>query len=171
MRSACDILTDQWRVSADRLDKRLDGIVEAEFFWTPVADMWTVHPWEDGTVTIDYDWPAPEPAPVTTIAWRLVHIASGNWIYWEHAFGPRLRNFTDLVIPADTDGARQFWRDSRAPITQWIESADDEDLEEPRPSHLGGTRSAREVMSTLIDEQTHHGAEIGLLRDLYLRRV
>jgi hypothetical protein len=26
------------------------------------------------------------------------------------------------------------------------------------------------VLQILIEEQTHHGAEIGLLRDLYLRR-
>jgi len=43
-------------------------------------------------------------------------------------------------------------------------------LDELRPSHLGHPRNAREVMTTLIDEQTHHGAEIGLMRDLYLRR-
>ncbi|HZD96915.1 MAG TPA: DinB family protein [Micromonosporaceae bacterium] len=170
MRSACDILADQWRISADRLDKRLDGIADPEFFWTPVTDMWTVHPWADGSATIDYDVPAPEPAPVTTIAWRLVHIANGNWIYWEHAFGPAERNFTDLVLPTSAEAARHYWHDSRAAITDWIEAADDADLTQPRPSHLGRPRSASEVMTTLIDEQTHHGAEIGLLRDLYLRR-
>jgi hypothetical protein len=170
MRSACDILADQWRISGDRLDRRLDGIADPEFFWTPVPDMWTVHPWSDRAATIDYDVPAPEPAPVTTIAWRLVHIANGNWIYWEHAFGPALRAFTDLVLPTSAEAARHYWRGSRAAITDWIEAADDTDLGELRPSHLSRRRSAREVMMTLIDEQTHHGAEIGLLRDLYLRR-
>jgi DinB superfamily len=170
MRSACDILADQWRISADRLDKRLDGITDPEFFWAPVIDMWTVHPWADGGATIDYHLPAPDPAPVTTIAWRLVHIANGNWIYWEHAFGPGERTFTDLILPTSAEGARHYWHDSRAPITDWIEAADDADLDELRPSHLGDPRNAREVMTTLIDEQTHHGAEIGLMRDLYLRR-
>jgi hypothetical protein len=132
--------------------------------------MWTVHPWGDGSATIDYDFPAPDPAPVTTIAWRLVHIANGNWIYWEHAFGPGERNFTDLILPTNAEAARHYWHDSRALITDWIEVADDADLVEPRPSHLGRPRSAGEVMTILIDEQTHHGAEIGLLRDLYLRR-
>jgi len=45
----------------------------------------------------------------------------------------------------------------------------DGDLLEPRPSHLGGRRTAREVMTMLLDEQIHHGAEIALLRDLYPR--
>src|SRR5215475_1007864 len=172
MRTVCDILANQWRTSADRLDKRLDGVTDDECFWAPVADVWTVRPAADGTgaATIDYDWPPPEPAPVTTIAWRLVHLANGNWIYWEHAFGSARRNFTDLIIPGDAGSARRDWRDSRASITEWIETADDDDLATPRPSHLGRPRSAAEVFQILIEEQTHHGAEIGLLRDLYLRR-
>jgi hypothetical protein len=30
--------------------------------------------------------------------------------------------------------------------------------------------TAGEVIRILVDEQTHHGAEIALLRDLYVRR-
>lgn len=52
-------------------------------------------------------------------------------------------------------------------MSRWIESATDADLDEPRPSHLGGTMSAGAVLQILIDEQVHHGAEIALLRDLY----
>jgi hypothetical protein len=54
-------------------------------------------------------------------------------------------------------------------VTAWLASASDTDLLEPRPSHLGGSKSAGEVMTILIDEQIHHGAEIALLRDLYRR--
>ena len=170
MRYATDILASQWRTSAERLEKRLAGLTNTEFFWEPVNDIWTVHPWANGRATIDYDWPPPEPPPLTTIAWRLVHLANGNWIYYEHAFGPGERMFADLVLPMNADESMQYWRDSRAPITDWIETAADGDLETPRPSHLGGVRSARDVLITLIDEQTHHGAEIALLRDLFLRR-
>jgi hypothetical protein len=49
--------------------------------------------------------------------------------------------------------------------------ATEEALTQIRPSHLGHPRSAGEVMRILIDEQTHHGAEVALLRDLYLRRA
>jgi hypothetical protein len=54
-------------------------------------------------------------------------------------------------------------------VTAWLASACDSDLIEPRPSHLGGSRTAGEVMTILLDEQIHHGAEIALLRDLYRR--
>jgi len=61
------------------------------------------------------------------------------------------------------------WENSRRPVTAWFASATDGDLLEPRPSHLGGSRTAGEVMTVLVDEQIHHGAEIALLRDLCLR--
>ena len=55
-------------------------------------------------------------------------------------------------------------------MTSWLGGATDEQLAELRPSHLGEPRPAGEVVRILLDEQTHHGAEIALLRDLHLRR-
>jgi hypothetical protein len=169
--TASGLLRRQWRDSADRLGRRLDGLTDDEYFWTPGGGppTWTVRPhrtlpdrWE-----IDYDWPPPEPPPVTTIAWRLVHLANGNTIYWEHAFGPGERMFPDLVVPGTAGAARAYWAQSRAPITSWLDRADDEELAQPRPSHQGQPRTAADMIMILVDEQVHHGAEIALLRDLY----
>jgi hypothetical protein len=55
-------------------------------------------------------------------------------------------------------------------VTTWLETATEDDLVELRPSHLGEPGSAGEVVRILLDEQTHHGAETAVLRDLYLRR-
>ena len=55
------------------LRPRLDGLTDDEYFWAPVPNCWTVHP--DGA--IDFSHPAPEPAPFTTIAWRLAHVIVG----------------------------------------------------------------------------------------------
>jgi len=169
MAGAAEVLRRQWHDSGDRLGRRLDGLTDAEFFREPVPSCWTVRPHASspGRWEIDYDWPVPEPPPVTTIAWRLVHLANGNWIYWEHAFGPGQRMFPDLVIPGSADAARGYWDDSRRPISSWLDQVTDEELGEMRPSHLGAPRSAGDVMMILIDEQVHHGAEIGVLRDLY----
>ncbi len=52
---------------------RLDGLTDEEFFWEPVPGMWTVRPVADGFAA-DFAIPPPEPAPVTTIAWRLGHL-------------------------------------------------------------------------------------------------
>ncbi|MFD8790140.1 DinB family protein [Streptomyces vinaceus] len=81
------LLVDQldwhWR---HQLRARLDGLTDEEFFWEPVPDCWSVRPRGTGTTpvragsgdfTIDWSYPEPVPAPVTTIAWRTGHILVG----------------------------------------------------------------------------------------------
>ena len=59
-----------------QLRDRLDGLADDEFLWHPVADVWTVRPNERGTATVDgFGERDRDPAPVTTIAWRMWHIA------------------------------------------------------------------------------------------------
>jgi hypothetical protein len=73
------------------------------------------------------------------------------------------------TVHGTADEVLADWENSRRPVTVWLTSARDTDLLEPRPSHLGGSRTAGEVMAILLDEQIYHGAEIALLRDLYRR--
>ncbi len=87
----------------------------------------------------------------------------------EHAFGSRTRNFADLPVHGTAGEVLADWRAGRDSVTRWLNTAVDDDLREDRPSHLGGTKTAGEVMRILLDEQTHHGAEVALLRDLYAR--
>ena len=47
----------------------------------------------------------------------------------------------------------------------------DNALDEMRRTQFGVEWPARRVLSVLIDEQVHHGAEIALLRDLYRHRA
>ena len=169
---ATELLRTSWEQSAHRLALRCEGLTDEEYLWAPTSDAWTIRPDPDrpGRWTYDYDFEPPPPAPVTSISWRLVHIIADNEIYWEYAFGPRERTFPDLDVPSTAGEAMQAWCTSRQSITDWLRTATDADLSEPRPSHLGDPKTAGEVVRILLDEQVHHGAEIALLRDLYLRR-
>jgi hypothetical protein len=115
------------------------------------------------------DFDPPHPHPVASIGWRFVHLIGDNEIYMEYAFGPGLRSFPDLPVHGTADEVLADWENSCRPVTAWLASARDSDLLEPRPSHLGGSSTAGDVMTILLDEQIHHGAEIALLRDLYRR--
>ena len=106
------------------------------------------------------------PPPVATIAWRLVHLANGNWIRWEHAFGPGKLMFPDLSVPGTAADAVAYWRGSREPITRWRTTCSDPDLDQQRPTPSGGTLAAGTTVRILVEEQIHHGAEVALLRDL-----
>src|SRR4051794_15991066 len=64
------------------LRPRLEGLSDEEYFWEPVPS-WNVRPRGTGTApvqagsgdyVIDFAFPEPQPAPFTTIAWRLGHV-------------------------------------------------------------------------------------------------
>ena len=69
-----------------QLRPRLGGLTDDEYFWEPVPGCWSVRPRAEATTSdaagggdlvLDYAWPEPTPAPVTTIAWRLAHVTRG----------------------------------------------------------------------------------------------
>src|SRR2546422_4647351 len=99
MGPAVELLARQMDEAFEMVRGRLDGLTEAEYFWQPVPGSWTLRQLADGRWDADYAYPDPEPAPFTTIAWRINHIASCKVMYHEYAFGPQKLTFPDLEIP------------------------------------------------------------------------
>jgi hypothetical protein len=159
-------LTDQldfhWRV---QLRPRLEGLTDDEYFWEPVPDVWTVH--RDNS--IDWEYPPPSPTPVTTIAWRMAHIIVGvfNMRTASHFGGPPADHMTWQYAMTADDALKQLDDAYEA----WMAGARTADLSLPVGPAEGPF--AEEPMATLVlhisREVIHHGAEISLLRDLYLR--
>jgi hypothetical protein len=149
-----------------QLRPRLDGLTDDEYFWRPVPNCWTVHP--DGG--IDFEYPAPEPAPFTTIAWRLAHIIVGVLAMRNHSHfdGP----------PADyqswpyaTDAATALDQLDEAYDT-WITGVRGLDVHAlDRPCGPAERPYADYPFIALVlhinREMIHHGAEIACIRDLY----
>src|SRR5262245_31863558 len=68
----------------NQLRPRLDGLTDDEYLWEPVPGCWSVRPraaapeaYGSGDYVVEFAWPTPSRAPVTTIAWRLAHIIVG----------------------------------------------------------------------------------------------
>jgi hypothetical protein len=175
---ASDVLRESFEGSCTRITRTLAGITDEEFFWEPVAGCWTVHRRSEqraksadgsGEWVLDYEMPEPQPAPVTTIAWRTVHIASVNYLYYDYAFGPATASF-DLEMPGSASAAVEWLRVSQEQLWTVLQRLADADLEEPRLTNWGDLWPTERIWRTLIDEQVHHGAEISLLRDLFRNR-
>ena len=77
------------------LRPRLEGLTDDEYFWEPVPGCWNLRRRTDGTWALDTQDPEPEPPPVTTIAWRIVHIGAHNIATRVSAF------FGDDSVPDD----------------------------------------------------------------------
>jgi hypothetical protein len=161
------------------LRPRLEGLTDEEYFWEPVDGCWTLRPGADGRYTLDGPWTDADPPPVTTIAWRLLHVGIGCFAIRTSAFfgDGRVPDGADMFdprhVPTDLPGSagdavafleREYGRWHTA-----ITGLDPAALETP----LGpkGGPYANESMAALIvhvnREVMHHGGEIGTLRDLY----
>lgn len=172
-------LTEHWH---QQLRPRLDGLTDAEYFWEPVPESLNVRPRGSGVTPmaagsgdfeIDWVWPEPVPAPVTTIAWRLGHVIVGVLA---------VRNAGHLGAPA-TDYARWAYAGSAAEalgqldeqFTLWVEGVSAlsaESLAAPCGETEGpyADRSMLDLVLHISREIIHHGAEVALLRDLYAHR-
>ncbi len=156
-----------WNVS---LRPRLEGLTDDEYFWEPVPDCWTVRPVGDGTFTVDWAWPAPEPPPVTTIAWRLAHIAGPVLGFRaSNHFGDGSLTLDSIQWPGTAADAVAFVDRGYAAWKAGIDALDDAGL--ARPVGPAEYHYSERSMATLIlhisREVIHHGAEVALLRDLY----
>ena len=177
--TAREILREQFEGSNTNICDVLKGIGDPEFFWEPVIGCWTVHRRDEkraasadgsGEWVIDYELPEPKPAPLTTIAWRTVHVAAVNYLYWDYAFGSATASF-DLEMPGDARAACSWLEASQQPLLEVISTIEtDERLDEEVLTNWGDRWPTNRIFRCLINEQVHHGAEISLLRDLYRNR-
>jgi hypothetical protein len=165
-------LPARYATARARLAARLEGLTDAEYLWEPGPGCWTVHPRAEprspdpdgaGDWVIDHDESDPSPAPFTTIAWRLVHVAILTTMYGDHAFGPGTYGYRDVVVPPGAAGALAWWHGAAEAFAAHLDGAD---LDRPvSPPWMGPTTVAA-MAWVVLDETTHHGAEIGCLRDL-----
>lgn len=164
------------------LRPRLGGLTNAEYFWEPVGGAWNVRPRGTSTApvqagcgefTIDFAFPEPDPAPVTTIAWRLGHLIVG--VLGErnasHFDGPPADYPTWEYAGTATEALRQL----DDGVARWFDGVRDlgeAGLAEPcGPAEGPWAQSPKaELVLHINRELIHHGAELCLLRDLYAHR-
>ena len=177
------LLVQQMDRSLGRIRPKLDGLTDEEFFWEPVEGCWTVHrrraedrAWAPdvqqfvngkGEWVTDYSLPDIVPAPFTTIAWRLVHAAAINWMYHEHVFGPGKLDWDDYEIPHTARDAVSWWETGYRQFRDALADTPEDELDRFGAAPWGDTRTVLEWSVVMLDENVHHTAEVGVLRDLY----
>jgi len=161
-RHLADQLDWHWQ---HQLRPRLEGLTDDEYFWEPTADAWTVR--RDGS--IDWQYPPPEPAPVTTIAWRMAHVVVGVFAMRSAShFGGPPADYATWPFAMTADEALAQLDEAYA---RWHEGVLEVDLMQPcGPAEPYPDWPFLDLVLHINREAIHHGAEIALLRDLYLRR-
>jgi len=160
-----------------QLRPRLEGLTDDEYLWEPVPGAWSLHPRGHGSTelqdgsgafTVDYAYPPPEPAPVTTIAWQFAHLLVG--VFGDRNarhFGAPAVDYQSYDYPGTADAALA---DLDTRYTTWmtgVQGLTDADLQAP----CGEPGFEQDPMIGLVlhihREVIHHGAMISALRDLW----
>lgn len=167
---------------AGQLRPRLEGLTDEEYFWEPAPGAWSVRPrgtsaapvqGGSGAFTVDFAFPAPDPPPVTTIAWRIAHLVVGVFgaRVGHHFGGPELDYFSFDYAGTAAGALRQLDEVHDA----WTTGV--RTLDAPALARAVGPAEgpfAAYPMAALVlhinREAIHHGAEIALLRDLHRLR-
>ncbi|GGK97828.1 DinB family protein [Nocardia jinanensis] len=173
-------LREQWEFHWDhQLRARLTGLTDAEYFWSPVPDAWSVRPRGSSTApvqagagdfTIDFAFPQPVPDPFTTIAWRLGHVVVGVLAARNAAhFGAAPASYETWEYAGSAAGALDQLESQLAVWLDGVRAVGESGLREP----VGESEPYPDLpMAALVlhihRELIHHLSEVCLLRDLYL---
>lgn len=157
-----------------RIRGRLEGLTDEEYAWSPVPGAWHLRPDGAGGVTLDWEMPVPDPAPFTTLAWRLYHLAV-TYSMDRNAEWLNLSPVADLGFaqPVDATSALRLLDRSIEVWFGYLGAVTEKTLKEPlgdKAGHFGNSNGADYVLHQ-IDEHIHHGAEVALLRDLYRAKM
>jgi len=189
-----------WMTLIDRytLDRAFYRLSQAEFGWEPHPGAWGVRRREtcrtpnpsgdpEGDWVCDQDWGAQMSAwpmnaegepnePMATIGWLLNHVGAAPGLTAQMTFVGggvtptdegyrRMWGFT--VIPSVDEAVARF-RDGWMALGSAVGNATDEMLESDCDGHPW--KRGDRAVAALLNEVSHHGTQICMLRDLYARR-
>jgi DinB superfamily len=171
-RNQVELLELQMEEAYWPLRRRLEGLSDEELWWEPVPGAWTLRRQPDGRLMEDYEDRDPVPAPFTTLAWRLFHVASCKVMYHEWAFGPAQLTWLTIDRPETVGPMVEMLERGHELLVRDLEDiSDDDGLEKPVKTNWGEEWPAWRIFWTMIQHDAHHGGEIGCVRDLYFHRV
>lgn len=163
--STLELLDYSWA----RVRGRLDGLVDQEHLWEPVAGCWSVRE-RTGRWLVDLEDPEPHPAPLTTIAWRTWHIGSSVLDgFFERATGTRSLQLQRREWFPDAGSTTAALDAVWSAFGAWAHGFDDGTIAVQLGPSFGPYADASwaDLLLHVADEVIHHGAEVALLRDLY----
>ena len=156
-----------------QLSERLAGLTVDEYLWEPAAACWTVRADPGGRGTVDDHDPEADPPPLTTIAWRMWHIA----VDCLDSYSSRLlgRTGTGLAGTAwvlDPGEAAALLERAWHTFHDGLADGGSDRLFDPLGEGWGPYADSTVLALALHAQRevTHHGAEIALLRDLFRAR-
>jgi hypothetical protein len=163
-----------------QLRPRLDGLTDDEYFWQPFPGCWTISRRGEslapislgpGDFTMDYAEPPYDRQPITTIAWRLAHLIDVFGPPGASHFSGPAAGHPAIDYPGTAERAMRQLDEGHDAWVSDVRSLGTAGLAQPQgsisPPEYADEPMAKVILYTNV-EVIHHGAEVSLLRDLYL---
>lgn len=151
----------------------VEDLSDADYFWEPTEECWGVRPrstgvpgWGTGDWICEDTDPPPDPPLITSIGWRIVHMAGWTDIYRDWTFGERKLSLAELEVPGSAAEAVVWLTRSQDQFLQHVSELSDADLDRIGRAHYGADQPVGWLIWAVLVEHMHHGAEVALLRDL-----
>lgn len=151
----------------------VEDLTDAEFFYEPAEKCWgvwrTTAPPRDAVIGRGYwvmDTHGDDEPLVPTIGWRILHLAEWTDIYREWTFGVRRPRAGDVEYPGSAHDAVAWLERAQRDFFKQVRTLNESQVGDMRTTHYGTKRSVGDLIWDIAIEHEHHGAEIGLLRDL-----
>ncbi|MDQ0375558.1 DinB family protein [Cellulomonas humilata] len=172
--------------SGDDVQVEVEPLTDAELLWEPVPGAWTLRRQTDGPGGLGAtrlvgagEWghdggrPHPWPPPVTSIGWRINHVAKTLAGRADHTDGTHTHTEASDEPQGTAAGAVAGLTAAVAAWRATLLGADDAALDtvgySTYPNGSDSEETFLDVVWWMNQEVVHHGAEIALLRDLYIR--
>jgi hypothetical protein len=141
------------------------GVSDEELLWEPVPGCWSVAVDTTGGRHLEFVYGEDRPS-VTTIEWRLAHLGLWTIAYHDWIFDRATMRGEDVEIPPGADRMVAWLHDAQDRFVSATAALDDSRLDDDRPTQWDGQLPVWQLVWAIVAEHFHHGAEIGLLRDL-----
>jgi hypothetical protein len=171
------------------LNRAWDGLTDEELHWEPHPGAWGVRrrdecstptPLGPGESVMDFDADLATAAvgggavePMTSIAWLFSHIGSTPGMLADRDFlggslgaGEVGRTLYQPAVFTTADHAVSTMREGWRALDRALQPATDEQLERPSLEYYGPSNGMQFTVQAL-NEISHHGTQICMLRDLY----
>lgn len=111
----------------------------------------------------------PRPAPLSTIAHKVGHVATCKIMYAEYAFreGRLSWRWSDLRAPRALDAMRVYLGDAHQTLRGYLDGLVDADLQVPRKTNWGELWPTERLLWVMIAHDGYHGGQIRTMRAFY----
>jgi hypothetical protein len=107
--------------------------------------------------------------PISTIEFKVVHLAQNKHKYNEYAFREGSKNWIDLECP-EWPNCIDYLKKTQKSLVESLQNLTDEQLEEMVPTRWDELWSIKRIISTLIYHDAYHFGQINTIKNLFQSR-